>query len=119
MALSVTVFRAARSAISAARQGRGSVVPRSEIQFSIAQDGQVSIRNGAGPVREVLRGARIARFVAIANDLSLFGGVDNENRLWVQHGIDAAPEIDCIRCRARLVGTCFPPRRRAGCESSR
>src|SRR5262249_17845301 len=30
---------------------------------------------------------------AVANDLSLFGGVDSEKRLWVQHGLDQKPEI--------------------------
>jgi len=38
-------------------------------------------------------GVNATRFGAVANDLSLFGGVDAEKRLWVQHGMDGKPEI--------------------------
>jgi len=71
----------------------GNVIPGTEIQFSMTGDGEVVIKKGAEPFREVLRGTKVNRFIAIANDLSLFGGVDSENRLWVQHGIDATPEV--------------------------
>ena len=50
------------------------------------------------------------RFVRIANDLSLFGGVDGEKRLWVQHGFDAKPEVVASGVEAVLWG---PVSRRA------
>jgi len=71
----------------------GSIIPGTDVQFSTTAEGQVVIKKGAEPFREVLRGTKVNRFVAIADDLSLFGGVDSENRLWVQHGMDASPEV--------------------------
>jgi uncharacterized protein (TIGR03790 family) len=83
----------------------GNVVPGTEIQFSLAEDGQVLVKNGAATAfREVLKGSKVNRFIAIANDLSLFGGVDGENRLWVQHGIDGQPEVIATGVAAVLWG---------------
>jgi hypothetical protein len=70
----------------------GNVIPGTEIQFSMTEDGQVLIKNGAAAFREVLHGAKVTHLIAVANDLSLFGGVDGENRLWVQHGMEGQPE---------------------------
>jgi uncharacterized protein (TIGR03790 family) len=70
----------------------GNVIPGTEIQFSTTEDGLVLVKNGAAAFREVLQGSKVNRFIAIANDLSLFGGVDGENRLWVQHGMEGQPE---------------------------
>ena len=71
----------------------GNVIPGTEVQFSLGDDGQVMVKKGAEPFREVLHGSKVSRLTAIANDLSLFGGVDGENRLWVQAGMDAQPEV--------------------------
>ena len=71
----------------------GNVIPGTEIQFSVTGDGQVVVKNGAEPFREVLQGSKANRFIAIANDLTLFGAVDGENKLWVQHRIDGQPEV--------------------------
>ena len=71
----------------------GNVIPGTDIQFSTNDAGQVLVKNGDKPVQEVLIGSKVTRQIAIANDLSLFGGVDAENRLWVQAGLDAKPEV--------------------------
>jgi len=46
-----------------------------------------------GPFREVLPGVKLAGAAAAANDLSLFGGVDTEKRLWIQRGVDQRAEV--------------------------
>ncbi len=76
-------------------QGKsGNVIPGTEIQFSLSENGQVMVKKSAAePFQEVLHDTKVNRLVAIANDLSLFGGVDGENRLWVQPGLDAKPEM--------------------------
>jgi len=58
-----------------------------------AEDGKFGFRNGDEPFREVLPGIKLAGAAAAANDLSLFGGVDTEKRLWVQRGADQPPEV--------------------------
>jgi uncharacterized protein (TIGR03790 family) len=74
-------------------EGRvGNFIPGTDIQFAITEDARVLIKNGAEPFREVLKGSKPVRFVAVANDLSLFGGVDGEKRLWVQKGLDGQPK---------------------------
>jgi uncharacterized protein (TIGR03790 family) len=75
-------------------EGRiGNIIPGTEIQFSITEDARVLIKNSAEPFHEVLRAAKPIRFIAVANDLSLFGGVDAEKRLWVQKGMDGEPKV--------------------------
>jgi uncharacterized protein (TIGR03790 family) len=71
----------------------GNVIPGTENQYSISDDGEMLFKNGAEPFREALPGAKATKFLAVANDLSLFGGVDQEGRLWVRRGIDAVPEV--------------------------
>jgi hypothetical protein len=71
----------------------GSVIPGTEIQYLVSADGKVGVQKGSQPLQEVLQGTKATRFGAIANDLSLFGGVDSEKRLWVQHGLAARPEV--------------------------
>jgi len=70
-----------------------SVIPGTDIQYLTGADGKSGFQRGSEPFHEVLRDAKVVRFGAIANDLSLFGGVDSEKRLWVQHGQDAIPEV--------------------------
>jgi uncharacterized protein (TIGR03790 family) len=75
-------------------EGRtGNVIPGTEIQFALTEDARVMIKNGAAPFREVLRDVKPNRFLAVANDLSLFGGLDGEKRLWVQKGLDGTPKV--------------------------
>jgi len=75
-------------------EGRtGNVIPGTEIQFATTEDGRVVIKKDPAPFHEVLRGAKVNRFIAVANDLSLFGGVDSEKRLWVQNGLDREPKV--------------------------
>jgi hypothetical protein len=71
----------------------GSVIPGTDIQYLVTADGRFGVQQGRQPLREVLPLIKATRFVAIANDLSLFGGVDGEKRLWVQHGLDGKPEV--------------------------
>jgi uncharacterized protein (TIGR03790 family) len=71
----------------------GSVIPGTKILYLTSADGKIGFANGSEPFREVLRGTRAVRFGAIANDLSLFGGVDSRKRMWIQRGVDADAEI--------------------------
>lgn len=71
----------------------GNVIPGTDIQYVVSASGQVGVQKGSQPVQEVLEGTKATRFAAIANDLSVFGGVDSEKRLWVQRGMDAKPEV--------------------------
>jgi uncharacterized protein (TIGR03790 family) len=75
-------------------EGRtATVMPGTGNQFSITEDGWVLVKKDAGPFQEVLRAAKANRFLAIANDFALFGGVDGGKRLWVQPGLDGAPKV--------------------------
>jgi len=71
----------------------GNVIPGTDIQYLVSPDGKVGVQKGFQSLQEVLKGTKASRFGAIANDLSLFGGVDGEKRLWVQHGLDGKPEV--------------------------
>ncbi len=71
----------------------GNLIPGTEIQFAITDDARIVIKDGAGPTHEVLRAAKPNRFIAVANDLSLFGGLDDEKRLWVQKGLNGQPRV--------------------------
>jgi hypothetical protein len=70
-----------------------SVIPGTEILYLTSADGKMALAKGSEPFREVLRGTRATQFSAIANDLSLFGGVDSKKRMWIQPGLDADAEI--------------------------
>ncbi len=69
------------------------MIPGTDIQFLVSADGRVAVQKGSQPLQEVLKGTKATRFGAIANDLSLFGGVDGEKRLWIQRGLEAKPEV--------------------------
>jgi uncharacterized protein (TIGR03790 family) len=71
----------------------GTVIPGTEILYVTNADGKMGFANGSEPFHEVLRGTRAIRFGAVANDLSLFGGVDSKKRMWIQRGLDADAEI--------------------------
>ena len=70
-----------------------SVIPGTPILYLTSVDGKLGFSNGSDPFREVLRGTRATRSSAIANDLSLFGGIDSKNRLWIQRGANADAQI--------------------------
>jgi uncharacterized protein (TIGR03790 family) len=73
-------------------EGRtGNFIPGTQIQFAITDDAKVLIKNGVEPFHEVLQGVKPARFLAVANDLSMFGAVDAQKKLWVQKGLNGAP----------------------------
>jgi len=71
----------------------GNVITGTDILFLVTQDGKMGIKKGTEPFREILEGSKAIQSVAVANDLSLFGGIDEEKRLWVQHGVDQRPEV--------------------------
>jgi len=71
----------------------GNMIPGTDIQYLARADGKVGVQKGSQPLQEVLKGTKAIRFGAIADDLSVFGGVDSEKRLWVQRGFDAKPEL--------------------------
>jgi uncharacterized protein (TIGR03790 family) len=71
----------------------GNVIAGTDIQFLVTQDGKMGIKRPGEPFREILEGSKAVESLAVANDLSLFGGVDGEKRLWVQHGLDQRPEM--------------------------
>jgi uncharacterized protein (TIGR03790 family) len=71
----------------------GTVIPGTAILYVTSADGKMGFANGSEPFHEVLRGTRATRFGAVANDLSLFGGVDSKKRMWIQRGVDADAEI--------------------------
>ncbi|HEV2447437.1 MAG TPA: TIGR03790 family protein [Candidatus Sulfopaludibacter sp.] len=70
-----------------------TVIPGTAIQLLTGAEGRLGVRNGAGPAQEVLAGAKVAREFAVADDLSMFGGRDDQKRLWVQHGLMGKPEV--------------------------
>ena len=82
----------------------GNVIPGTDIQFLASADGRVGVQRGSQPLQEVLQGTKATRFGAIANDLSMFGGVDGEKRLWVQHGLGGKPEVVASGVEAVLWG---------------
>ena len=82
----------------------GNVIPGTDIQYLVSADGKVGVQKGSQPLQEVLQGTKATRFGAIARDLSLFGGVDGEKRLWVQHGLGGKPEVVASGVEAVLWG---------------
>jgi hypothetical protein len=88
----------------------GNVIQGTDVQFVTGADGRMGVQRGREPIQEVLQGTKVTRFGAIANDLSLIGGVDGEKRLWVQHGLNAKPEVVASGVEAVLWG---PVSRRA------
>jgi uncharacterized protein (TIGR03790 family) len=70
-----------------------TVIPGTDTLLLSPEDGKFGFRKGEGPFREVLAGVKLAGFAAAANDLSLFGGVDTEKRLWIQRGVDERAEV--------------------------
>lgn len=71
----------------------GNLIPETNIQILGTPEGKFAIRNGGDDPREILQGVAVVRDQAVADDLSVFGGVDKQNQLWVQHGLGGRPEV--------------------------
>ena len=70
-----------------------TIVPGSSLQLLIDPTGRFAVKNGPEPLQEVLSGTSVTRDRAVANDLSMFGGLDEQKRLWIQHGFGGKPQI--------------------------
>jgi hypothetical protein len=70
-----------------------NIIPETDVHLLIAKDGRFAVRNGGDEVHEILPGISAIRDRAVADDLSLFGGLDGQKRLWVQHGLKSSPEV--------------------------
>jgi hypothetical protein len=79
-----------------------SVILGTDIVILSNGNGGWAVRRGPEPPRRVLEGAPVLRDTAIADDLSQFGGLDGQGRLWVQDGWSARPEV--IAEAVTLVG---------------
>jgi hypothetical protein len=71
----------------------GTVIPETNTQILVSKERKLAVKRGSQPLEEVLTGTDVAQFIAVADDFSLFGGVDKQKRFWVQHGLGAKPEI--------------------------
>jgi uncharacterized protein (TIGR03790 family) len=71
----------------------GLVIPGTKTAYWTSADGKMGFTDERDSFHEVLRGTKAVSSSAIANDLSLFGGVDSRRRLWIQRGANADPEI--------------------------
>jgi hypothetical protein len=81
-----------------------TIIPGTAIQLLAGEDGRIAVRNGPIPVRQVLPGVKISQTFAVADDLSLFGALDPEKRLWIQHGLMAQPEVAAEQVKKALWG---------------
>jgi hypothetical protein len=70
-----------------------TVIPGTAVQILTGSDGRIGIREAGGPVHQVLAGVTKPSGFAVADDLSMFGALDDQKRLWIQHGISAKPEV--------------------------
>ena len=66
--------------------------------------GRFAIKKGSEPLQEVLQGPKIVRAAVVADDLSLFAGIDQEKRLWVQHGLNESPSAVATGVERALWG---------------
>lgn len=71
----------------------GTIIPNTSVRVLLSPDGKLALQQDTGAPREVLASMGRLRYAAVANDLSIFGGVDSENRLWIQRGFAAQPEL--------------------------
>jgi hypothetical protein len=67
-------------------------------------DGTLAISKGNGQTREILQGTKLKNFIAVADDGSVFGGLDDQKRLWIQRGVGATPKIVAEGVRGVLWG---------------
>jgi hypothetical protein len=81
-----------------------TIVPGSSLQLLIDPTGRFAVKNGSEPLQEVLAGTNVMRDRAVANDLSMFGGLDEQKRLWIQHGLGSKPEVAAERVEKIVWG---------------
>lgn len=94
----------ADSALETPNGWSGNVIPGTDVQILFTNSGRFAIKKGSGPLQEVLQGPRIVRDAVVADDLSLFAGIDQEKRLWVQHGLSESPEAVATGVQGSLWG---------------
>jgi uncharacterized protein (TIGR03790 family) len=82
----------------------GNVIPGTNTQILYTSTGKFAIKMGSEAPQEVLRGLTIVRDAVVADDLSLFAGVDREKRLWVQHGLGKSPAMVATGVERTLWG---------------
>jgi len=70
-----------------------TIIPGTKVELLGTKDGKLAFKKASAPLQEVLQGVKATQFTAIADDLSMFGGVDAERRLWVQHGLGESPKV--------------------------
>jgi hypothetical protein len=82
----------------------GNVIPGTNVQILFNSSGKFAIKKGSEPLQEVLQGLQIVRDAVVADDLSLFAGIDAEKRLWVQHGLSERPAVVATGVEQALWG---------------
>ena len=82
----------------------GNVIPGTDVQMLYTNEGRFAIKKGSEPFQEVLQGPKIVREAVVADDLSLFAGIDQEKRLWVQHGLNESPAVLATGVEGALWG---------------
>jgi hypothetical protein len=70
-----------------------NVIPETGIQLLTGNGGKFGLRNGGPEIHEILAGTGVVSDRSVADDLSQFGGLDVQKRLWVQQGLGNSPEI--------------------------
>jgi uncharacterized protein (TIGR03790 family) len=72
----------------------GNVLAGTDTVMMTTADGKFGFQEPGKPFQQVLEGIHLASAAsAIANDLSMFGALDTEKKLWVQHGLQQKPEL--------------------------
>jgi hypothetical protein len=72
---------------------QGTVIPNTSVRVLLSSEGKLAVQQDDESPREVLKGVAGLRDAAVANDLTVFGGVDSEGQLWIQRGFAAEPEV--------------------------
>jgi uncharacterized protein (TIGR03790 family) len=70
-----------------------TIIPETAIQLLVAKDGRFAVKDANGKIHEILIGSGATRARAVANDLSLFGGLDDRKRFWIQPGLQSSPAM--------------------------
>jgi len=82
----------------------GNVIPGTNVQILFTDSGRFAVKKGSEPLQEVLQGPKIVRDAVVADDLSLFAGIDQQKRLWVQHGLEESPAVVATGVEGALWG---------------
>lgn len=72
----------------------GNVLAGTDTVMLTTADGKFGFQENGKPFQQVLDGIHLASAAAaISNDLTMFGALDTEKKLWVQHGLQQKPEL--------------------------